>query len=380
MYFDTIPSSIGCDSVIAIDLRIAHPDTVYIDSTIAIGQSLEYSGFNIYNAEYGVYTHDTSITSISGCDVLYHITIYVTGRPIVVDSIEVSGGESGHGGEDSIPGIATIVDTTSISDTAVVIPSSADSVKVIVNGGLWFCQGDVANVKFFTSGAPDAYVVKFDSLTASAGFQEKRDSLPSDGIVRFDIPENIKPGAYYAYVQLFGEGMSSPMLKVKFYVSMGSGVIKRKWNDVLVCSNPDSLFVAYQWYHNNEKMEGETSQYISVLTGVEGTYSLDVVTIYGDTFHICGKDFELLLPEFSISAYPVPAVANKEFTIQVYGLNKNQLSKAKLVVYSVDGVVKFKDLDGIEEKNALSLPIGEYVAVVTVENGLSANCKILVRP
>lgn len=380
LYFDTIPSSIGCDSVIAIDLRIAHPDTVYIDSTIAIGQSLEYSGFNIYNAEYGVYTHDTSITSISGCDVLYHITIYVTGRPIVVDSIEVSGGESGHGGEDSIPGIATIVDTTSISDTAVVIPSSADSVKVIVNGGLWFCQGDVANVKFFTSGAPDAYVVKFDSLTASAGFQEKRDSLPSDGIVRFDIPENIKPGAYYAYVQLFGEGMSSPMLKVKFYVSMGSGVIKRKWNDVLVCSNPDSLFVAYQWYHNNEKMEGETSQYISVLTGVEGTYSLDVVTIYGDTFHICGKDFELLLPEFSISAYPVPAVANKEFTIQVYGLNKNQLSKAKLVVYSVDGVVKFKDLDGIEEKNALSLPIGEYVAVVTVENGLSANCKILVRP
>jgi len=88
----------------------------------------------------------------------------------------------------------------------------------------------------------------------------------------------------------------------------------------------------------------------------------------------------MLLPEFSISAYPVPAVANQEFTIQVYGLNKDQLKKAKLVVYSVDGVVKYKDLDGIDEKNKLSLPIGDYVAVVTVENGLSANCKILVKP
>ena len=251
---------------------------------------------------------------------------------------------------------------------------------MIVKGGLWFCQGDVANVKFFTSGEPETFVVKFDSLTAASGFKETRGTLEDDGLVSFDIPEDIQPGVYHAYVQLFGEGMSSQMIKVRFYVSIGSSVIKRKWNDVLVCSNPDSFFVEYQWYHNNVKLEGETSQYISVLTGVEGNYSLDVVTLYGDTFHICGKDFEMLLPEFSISAYPVPAVANQEFTIQVYGLDKDQLKKAKLVVYSVDGVVMYKDLDGIDEKNKLSLPIGDYVAVVTVENGLSANCKILVKP
>ena len=380
LYIDTIPSSIGCDSIIALDLKIGRPDTVHVDSTIAVGQSILFYGLNLKNADYGVYTYDTAGVSIYGCEVLYHVTISVTGRPIVIDSVEVSGGENGHGGEDSIPGIATVVDTTSISDTSSVVPSGSDSVKVIVKGGLWFCQGDVANVKFFTSGAPETYNVKFDSSSVAAGFKETNGNLDEDGIVRFDIPEDIRPGVYHAYVQLFGEGMSSQVLKVRFFVSMGSSVIKRKWNDVLVCSNPDSFFVEYQWYHNNQKLEGETSQYISVLTGVEGTYSLDVVTLYGDTLHICGKDFEMLLPEFSISAYPVPAVANQEFTIQVYGLNKDQLKKAKLVVYSVDGVVKYKDLDGIDEKNKLSLPIGDYVAVVTVENGLSANCKILVKP
>ena len=380
MYFDTIPSSIGCDSIIALDLKLGRPDTVSVDTTISVGQSISFQGLKVKDAEYGVvYTYDTAGVSIYGCEIVYHVTINVAGKPIVIDSVEVSGGENGHGG-DSIPGIATVVDSTSISDTSVVVPSTNDSVKVIVKGGLWFCQGDVANVKFFTSGDPETFVVKFDSLTTEAGFKETRGTLDENGLVSFDIPENIQPGVYHAYVQLFGEGMASQMIKVRFYVSIGSSVIKRKWNDVLVCSNPDSFFVEYQWYHNNVKLEGETSQYISVLTGVEGNYSLDVVTLYGDTFHICGKDFEMLLPEFSISAYPVPAVANKDFTIQVYGLDKDQLKKAKLVVYSVDGVVKYKDLDGIDEKNKLSLPIGDYVAVVTVENGLSANCKILVKP
>jgi hypothetical protein len=345
-----------------------------------VGQSIDFYGLKVKDAAYGIYSYDTTVVTSAGCDVLFHVFVSATGRPIVVDSVEISGGEIGHGGEDDIPDLVTVIDTASISDTTILGPVVTDSVKVTVNGGLWFCQGDVANVKFFTSGAPETYAVTFDSLTSAAGFKNTNGDLDADGIVRFDIPDNIKPGMYRANVQLFGEGMSSQIINVKFYVSIGSSIIKRKWNDVLVCNNSDSLFIEYQWYHNNQKMEGETAQYVSVLSGVEGNYSLDVVTIYGDTFHVCGKDFEMLLPEFSITAYPVPAVANKDFTIQVQGLNQEQLRKAKLVIYSVDGVVKYKDLDGINEKNVLSLPIGDYIAVVTVENGLSANCKILVKP
>jgi hypothetical protein len=380
LYYDTIPTAAGCDSVIAIKLTIAHPDTVTVDTTIAVGQSIDFYGLKVKDAAYGIYSYDTTVVTSAGCDVLFHVFVSATGRPIVVDSVEISGGEIGHGGEDDIPDLVTVIDTASISDTTILGPVVTDSVKVTVNGGLWFCQGDVANVKFFTSGAPETYAVTFDSLTSAAGFKNTNGDLDADGIVRFDIPDNIKPGMYRANVQLFGEGMSSQIINVKFYVSIGSSIIKRKWNDVLVCNNSDSLFIEYQWYHNNQKMEGETAQYVSVLSGVEGNYSLDVVTIYGDTFHVCGKDFEMLLPEFSITAYPVPAVANKDFTIQVQGLNQEQLRKAKLVIYSVDGVVKYKDLDGINEKNVLSLPIGDYIAVVTVENGLSANCKILVKP
>lgn len=380
IYFDTLASIAGCDSIIAIDLHISHDDTVSVDTTIMVGQSISFYGLNVENATYGLHSFDTMVVSSAGCDVLFHVSVFATGMPIVIDSIEISGGENGNGGLDNIPGHVVGNDTIP-SDTTSGGSSTTDGVKVLINGGLWFCQGDVANIKCFATGAPDSFRVAFpDSVAIIAGFKDTASSLDEDGLVRFDIPENLQAGEYNANIQLFGEGMASQIVKVKFLVSMSNSIIKRKWNDVVVCNNSDSLFVSYQWYHNNQKMEGETSQYVSVLEGVEGAYSLDVVTKYGDTLHVCAKDFDMLLPEFSISAYPVPAKANQEFTIQVYGLDKAQLSKAKMVIYSIDGIVVYRDLNGLDEKNVLTLPIGDYVAVVTVENGLSANCKILVKP
>lgn len=380
VYYDTLVTAYGCDSIVSLSLTYAEGSELVVERTITVGDSTSFMGIIVTESEVGYYLIDTTLIAAGGCVSNVHFIITVTGLPIVIDSIEITGGENGNGGMDNIPGHITGGDDIT-SDTVSTDPLIHDGVKVLINGGLWFCQGDVANIKCFATGAPDSFRVFFtDSVAIMAGFKDTASHLDADGIARFDIPENIMSGEYSAYVQLFGDGMSSQIVNVKFLVSMSNSIIKRKWNDVVVCNNSDSLFVAYQWYHNNQKMEGETSQYVSVLEGVDGAYSLDVITKYGDTIHVCAKDFDLILPEFSISAYPVPAVANQEFTIQVYGLNKTQLSKAKLVIYSMDGVVAYKDLNGLDEKNVLTLPIGDYIAVVTVENGLSANCKILVKP
>lgn len=377
VYYDTLASIIGCDSIISLDLTIGHPDTISIDTTILVGDTIYIHGLSVENAVYGSYNYDTTEVSSTGCDILYQVTVNVAGQPIVIDSIEISGGEQGYDPKKIIDDGNG--DGTGNSDTTSTTPAKGP--KFSVKGGLWFCEGDVANLKCFASGAPDSFAVTIsDSVTLAAGFKNQAASMDNDSMVRFNIPENVPAGYYEANVQLFGQGMSSDLIKFRFYVSMSSEVIKRKWNDVVVCSNPDSFFVGYQWYRDNEKIDGATAQYYNELMGVDGVYSLDVVTKDGDTFHVCGKSFDMLLPEFSISAYPVPAVADEEFTIQVNGLSKSQLSQAKLVIYSIDGVVMYKDLDGLSEKNILTLPIGDYVAVVSVDNGLSASCKILVRP
>lgn len=369
LYRDTITSVNGCDSVALLRLIISHPDTIVINDTIMAGESYSAYGYTIENAEFGVYSYDTTIVGTLGCDTTYHFTVTATGRAIVIDSLVITGGEDGYHGNDGGNG-----------GNGEGGNGSGSGVKINVHGGLWFCTGDYAMLKIYATGAPSEVALTYDSLTTAAGFVPVQTTLDADGSVQFFIPDTTKAGSYVAYVQLFGEGMASQVVKVNFNVSLSGQVIKRKWNDVVVCNNSDSLFVAYQWYHNNEKIDGATGQYYNELTGVEGTYSLDVVTKYGDTLHVCGKDFDLVLPEFSITAYPVPAIANQELTIQVMGLTKDQLSHAKLVVYSIDGTVMYKDFDGLYELNVLTLPIGDYVAVVTVDNGLSANCKILVRP
>lgn len=375
VYYDTLISAIGCDSILSLNLTIGHPDTITIDTTILVGDSIYIHGLSVENAGYGSYHYDTTEIASTGCEILYHVTVNAAGIPIVIDSVEISGGENGYDSKKIIDG-----EGNGDSDTTSTSPSTKGP-KFNVKGGLWFCEGDVANLKCFATGVPDSFAVFFsDSITLAAGFENQAASMENDSMVRFNIPENVPAGYYEANVQLFGQGKSSEAIKFRFYVSMSNDVIKRKWNDVVVCSNPDSFFVAYQWYRDNEKIGGATGQYYNELTGVDGVYSLDVVTKYGDTLHVCGKSFDIILPEFSITAYLVPAIADQEFTIQVNGLTKGQLEQAKLVIYSIDGVVMYKDLDGLSEKNILTLPIGDYVAVVTVDNGLSASCKILVRP
>lgn len=51
------------------------------------------------------------------------------------------------------------------------------------------------------------------------------------------------------------------------------GFVYRKWDDVLFADNADSLYVAYQWYHDGVEMTGETRQFIYRPTDhAEGIY------------------------------------------------------------------------------------------------------------
>ena len=111
--------------------------------------------------------------------------------------------------------------------------------------------------------------------------------------------------------------------------------------------------------------------------GLNGFYSLVVTTKDGKKKTVCGIQCDYVLPPFSIIAYPNPAKANEEFTLEVKGLTEEELNIAKIYVYSVSGILAHTERQ-IEYKNLVSLPQGEYIALVVVD-GKSAYCKILVR-
>ena len=162
-------------------------------------------------------------------------------------------------------------------------------------------------------------------------------------------------------------------------VNFSSDYLDKMWSDVVSCGNEDKLFSSFQWYHDDTLIAGANKQFYCDLNGLSGTYSVRVTTPSGDSLFVCGKYFEKQAQAFSIVAMPNPATSNQKFDLKVSGLDEGQLQRAKLYIYAENGILVYST-SHVDKTNGVSLPTGNYAAIVIVDNDKSANCKILVRP
>ncbi len=128
-------------------------------------------------------------------------------------------------------------------------------------------------------------------------------------------------------------------------VTMGvsSTLVDQRWDDVVVVNNnPDNnggfKFNSFQWYKNDEIIEGATGQYYQEVGGLEGFYSVELDGIrVSDGAHVhfitCGKYFS---GNASIRVYPVPANTTQEVTIEL-NMTDEELEGAILDIYDVRG-------------------------------------------
>ena len=74
------------------------------------------------------------------------------------------------------------------------------------------------------------------------------------------------------------------------------GLIYRKWENVLFVDNGKGLFTAYQWYKNNQKLQGETKQRYytgqTPMAGTTDTYYCEVTRKDGTTEKTCAHTFD----------------------------------------------------------------------------------------
>ena len=277
-----------------------------------------------------------------------------------------------------------VIPETMPDDDIYVKPTWTEDSLVIAEGSVKaisdkFCAGEEAGVEFTTtSGKARTFEITFSKAAIEAGFKKSvTGDVDEDGNVYFTIPTSIEEGDYKATLQLFGETTESASVEFTFSVNPNSRYLSRMWDDVVVCDNSELEFVEYQWYKDGEKIDGATNQFYCELGGLEGYYSVEVTTVDGEKKFICGTTFDRALPPFSITAYPNPATANEEFTLEVKGLTDEELEVAKIYVYTVSGTIA-NTVRKIDYKNLVSLPQGEYIALVVLD-GKSAFCKVIVR-
>ncbi|MBQ9101422.1 MAG: InlB B-repeat-containing protein [Paludibacteraceae bacterium] len=241
------------------------------------------------------------------------------------------------------------------------------------------CEGDDAQINFtHEGGKPISFKIIFNEEAVAAGFPKEYDGKIDDDMnIFFTLPSTVEEGSYKASLQLFGASEESNKFDFKFSTNLSSSHLSRMWNDVIVCNNVDKRFTSYQWYKNGEEIPGATNQFYCELGGLNGNYSVKVTSTNGNELFICGLECEYILPPFSISAYPNPAKANEEITLEIEGLTSEELDNAKIFVYNTSGIVAHSNKE-VNFKNLVQLPSGSYIGVVELD-GKTAFCKFIVR-
>jgi hypothetical protein len=280
----------GMDSVWVEYLYVQPPYSRLFHDTICSSDWYEFNG-RLLN-ETGIY-YDTLLTA-SGCDSVEILDLYVLSSTMteIYDTICIDGQYIYHGQVLTEAGVYT--DTTlnvyGCQHVEYLYLAKVESKSVHISS-TEFCADDAfLNFAFVYDGQrPISYTIRFSEEAKLEGFEDLTDQVITEDQV-VSVPFSCKkyeyprPGDYTATI-LLSNGFCSDsvtMQEVEFRVNYPSWIMEQHWNDVisiLVDSlNGGYTFSDYQWYYNGKPMYGENKPYLYVYPSLDmlGQYAVEV--------------------------------------------------------------------------------------------------------
>jgi hypothetical protein len=230
VYTEKLQNCWECDSVTVLDVKfLPLPDDVYISDTICSNDVYVFDGQELKTTGNYRAVFDTEY----GCDSVVFLNLYVE------DPITVDFGENYRA----------------------------------------FCSGETEiEIKYNLeegSREPKFYSVLFDALAHRCGFVDQK-GVPvdlSNETFTIRIPENCRPNSYSASIFFEDESVicDADTLTLNFDVYYSASIMQPKFDNLISIYNEEFnggyTFVSYQWYKNDEIMEGETSPYLYLREG-----------------------------------------------------------------------------------------------------------------
>ncbi len=166
IFLDTISSQSGCDTIIALQLKINPSNNLSINKTICEGDSVNFNNKIIYNA--GDYTE--KLKNQYGCDSIITLHLQTTNQPflITIDST-ICPGESIIFNQQIIQNNGTYKDTLKsqlLCDTIITLNVHINNVPIEISKDTAICQGEM--IIFNNQNISSAGIYK-DTITNSIG-------------------------------------------------------------------------------------------------------------------------------------------------------------------------------------------------------------------
>ncbi len=342
VYYDTLQSSVACDSLIRLTLLVDPAFAFHHYDTIADSEWCYYRG-NRYNIEGSYYD---SLTTVDGCDSVYalhltvgptyeiveyaticeyetyyfkhkllnksgiyidslktgfgydsivhlHLTVHPQTEEIIYDTICI--GHEYHNGSVATdqPGnyiLDTVVNEYGCNHIRHIHLSEIYPAKVKLTIGDMCADDQYYNIAYeYTGQRPVSYSVKFDDYGHEQGFEDQNDIAIVDSYVRIPIGTNRnnypEPNIYNVSVYFHNGYCNDSLVRrdLKLTLKYPSWIIEQHWNDAIAVLNDKYnvgyKFTNYQWYHNNKPLIGENESYYYV--GPNESLAM------GDAYHVC---------------------------------------------------------------------------------------------
>jgi len=202
--------------------------------------------------------------------------------------------------------------------------------EVDIQPVLSVCQTDTVFHLQYTVrvGAPNRYDLLFSEAARAVGFTDVEGAELTDSTaIAIAIPTT-KLGSYSVTVRFYtatvGENAcKGTPIEVPFSLDM-DGYVHRKWNDVVFVDNSDKncepnceedlTFTAWQWYKNDQPIDGATGQSYYEPDGLNGYYQVVMTASDGTVYRSCRYEMRPAqaldnVLDGSLLLYPVPATA-----------------------------------------------------------------------
>lgn len=275
IYYDSLLTVAGCDSVYKLDLTVNKTYSFTEYANICDYERYKFHSKLLYKT--GTYI-DTLYTSC-GCDSVFTLNLHV--QPTLRDTTEATiclGDYYVFGGN--------MLYTDGIYSDTIYHPETneceIDMLKLYAIPETRLIEAYVEDacannsqyqIKYRYEGArPKTYSLYYDANAHMAGFKDVNDAIFTgelyDYIPQYSNDQYLRPDMYNVRIE-FDNGTCDPSIHaydLSFMIKYPSWVIEQNWNDVVALLNQDYnggyVFKDYDWFVNDQQIVSESKSYI----------------------------------------------------------------------------------------------------------------------
>ena len=275
IYYDSLLTVAGCDSVYKLDLTVNKTYSFTEYANICDYERYKFHSKLLYKT--GTYI-DTLYTSC-GCDSVFTLNLHV--QPTLRDTTEATiclGDYYVFGGNmlytDGIYSDTIYHPETNECEIDMLKLYAIPETKLIEA----YVEDACANnsqyqIKYRYEGArPKTYSLYYDANAHMAGFKDVNDAIFTgelyDYIPQYSNDQYLRPDMYNVRIE-FDNGTCDPSIHaydLSFMIKYPSWVIEQNWNDVVALLNQDYnggyVFKDYDWFVNDQQIVSESKSYI----------------------------------------------------------------------------------------------------------------------